>query len=579
VLDPQLTRPLNLITEGVGVFKDNDVKEFKELSWEKLQTSHPNVIYIVRPDLLMMKQVANQIREDPEKDSGNRRYALYFVPRRTFICAQVLKEEGVFNDVQLGEFQVDMIPFEGDVMSMELHSGFRDCFLHNDTTSLFYVARALMKLQSLYGVIPHIKAKGNYAARVVDMILRMRKDQIASSNQELTRKSDIDMCVIIDRQVDMVSPMVMPLTYEGLIDEIVGIENGLVYIEPGVLDDDTKSSTSKQSQSYLRLNNNSKLYAEARDLNISALGPLLQEKSREIRALYNARPDAGNSVQDLKAFVKQIPALKDAFANLTAHTHLAEKIFKVTNSRSFRQQWQVERVMMEGGSGLEFIEEAIADQKPLSAVLRLLCLHSLTQGGVRQKEFNYLRTEVLQTYGYEVLLTLNNLDRVGLFCQRGSPNISLGSNWATVRSKLKLIFNDVKCDNEPDDISYVTSGYAPLSARVVQLAISGQWQRNQATLKLLPGPQVEVRQETPDQGQSAGGNIINDQTGTARRKVVLVFAVGGLTFMEVAALRHIARPRGNKDPKFDIIVATTKLISGKTFMRSMIEDVGNKLRM
>ena len=69
----------------------------------------------------------------------------------------------------------------------------------------------------------------------------------------------------------------------------MGIKNGLVYIEPGVLDDDTKAGSaaaekksSSSSSSYLRLNNNSALYAEARDLNISALGPLLQGQSSQV---------------------------------------------------------------------------------------------------------------------------------------------------------------------------------------------------------------------------------------------------------------------------------------------------------
>jgi hypothetical protein len=32
-----------------------------------------------------------------------------------------------------------------------------------DRTSLFYVARSIMKLQSIFGIIPHIKGKGSCA--------------------------------------------------------------------------------------------------------------------------------------------------------------------------------------------------------------------------------------------------------------------------------------------------------------------------------------------------------------------------------------------------------------------------------
>lgn len=39
----------------------------------------------------------------------------------------------------------------------------------------------------------------------------------------------------MDRDVDLVSPLVTPLTYEGLIDETVGIENGRVRLDAAVL--------------------------------------------------------------------------------------------------------------------------------------------------------------------------------------------------------------------------------------------------------------------------------------------------------------------------------------------------------
>jgi hypothetical protein len=40
-----------------------------------------------------------------------------------------LEEEGVYGDVTLGEFQLDLIPFEKDVLSLEMEDSFRECFL------------------------------------------------------------------------------------------------------------------------------------------------------------------------------------------------------------------------------------------------------------------------------------------------------------------------------------------------------------------------------------------------------------------------------------------------------------------
>ncbi len=39
----------------------------------------------------------------------------------------------------------------------------------------------------------------------------------------------------IDREVDLVSPLVTPLTYEGLVDDVIGIENGRIRLDAAVL--------------------------------------------------------------------------------------------------------------------------------------------------------------------------------------------------------------------------------------------------------------------------------------------------------------------------------------------------------
>ena len=43
--------------------------------------------------------------------------------------------------------------------------------------------------------------------------------------------SAIDEMIIFDREVDGISPMCTQLTYEGLLDEVLGIKNGTVSIE------------------------------------------------------------------------------------------------------------------------------------------------------------------------------------------------------------------------------------------------------------------------------------------------------------------------------------------------------------
>lgn len=54
------------------------------------------------------------------------------------------------------------------------------------------------------------------------MMLRMRREL---DGQEPQITPQIDNLVIIDRTVDLLTPMLTQLTYEGLIDELYGINN------------------------------------------------------------------------------------------------------------------------------------------------------------------------------------------------------------------------------------------------------------------------------------------------------------------------------------------------------------------
>lgn len=56
-----------------------------------------------------------------------------------------------------GEYALDMIAYDDDVISLELDSAFRDCIVDGDSTPLYYMAAAIMRLQGLFGLIPRVQ--------------------------------------------------------------------------------------------------------------------------------------------------------------------------------------------------------------------------------------------------------------------------------------------------------------------------------------------------------------------------------------------------------------------------------------
>lgn len=58
---------------------------------------------------------------------------------------------------------------------------------------------------------------------VANMMLRMKREFAGTQNQILPV---FDTLLLLDRNVDLLTPLATQLTYEGLIDEIYGITNG-----------------------------------------------------------------------------------------------------------------------------------------------------------------------------------------------------------------------------------------------------------------------------------------------------------------------------------------------------------------
>lgn len=122
------------------------------------------------------------------------------------------------------EFACDLFPFDNDLVSMEISSAYREFYLENDPTCLYQVAQAIQSMQKLYGKIPRVTGRGPAASKVWDLMQRLdrEKEDIKVNN---TQAPIIEHLLLLDRSIDLLSPLVTQLTYEGLIDEIFGINN------------------------------------------------------------------------------------------------------------------------------------------------------------------------------------------------------------------------------------------------------------------------------------------------------------------------------------------------------------------
>lgn len=205
----------------------------KGQSWE-MEDAVDVVTYFLRPsDLTQTQNVVQRIRA--WKKTTRSHHRIVYLPQPTALVHKILNSTGIAAapNVSIHRLQLDIFPLETDVLSLEYDDALREAEVEGTPSTLIStVARSMLKLQDVVGKIPRIQALGPLGEEVVRKFLNLTVDEYLASKQQEevnpgpVQGGDVVAMVVIDRKVDLVTPMVTPLTYEGLLDEVVGIDCG-----------------------------------------------------------------------------------------------------------------------------------------------------------------------------------------------------------------------------------------------------------------------------------------------------------------------------------------------------------------
>lgn len=154
---------------------------------------------------------------------------------------------------------------------------YREYTLENDPTCLYQVAQAIIYLQKLYGPIPKVWGKGSAAKQVWDLVVRLQRENNTTDHSKEPQNSCIDQILLIDRSVDLISPLATQLTYEGLIDEIFGLNNNTANFPAQKFQSTEERQTESlaEDKKQIILNSGDKLYADIRDKNFNAVSVVI----------------------------------------------------------------------------------------------------------------------------------------------------------------------------------------------------------------------------------------------------------------------------------------------------------------
>ncbi|KAG8880918.1 hypothetical protein FRB98_004678 [Tulasnella sp. 332] len=634
VLDPSLAGPLGLVTE-VSLYKQHGVDKMVWLEQGPLNAQTTNVVYLCRPQIKCMRILAEQIKL-ASTSSSPRTYNLVLVPRRTTLCDRVLEEEGVFGEVTISSYKLEFIPLEDDLLSLEWDSTFKEIFLDGDETSVYYAAQALLTIQQAYGLFPRITGKGDAAKKLANLMIHLRAHPTNASqanNPNLSTPSELlDSLVIIDRSTDMITPLLTQLTYEGLVDELMGINNSYVEVEANLLNPPsqtaaapsassslpTAAATSTRKKKHRLTSATDQFYGQIRDSNFAVVGVKLNREAKRLDSEFKARQPSRHQAQtvgQLRSFVGKLGGLQSEQTNLGLHTELSERISMFTRTDQFNKTLEIQQNLLasyDTNAQVWAIEELVAQQAPVQQVLRLLCLASITCGGIKLKQLESIKREILQTYGYDLLPLLLSLASLSLLLPNPltkshssipNPNSTslkpppIPQPFPPIRKALRILSDTP--ESMPTDISYVYSGYAPLSVRMVQaVAMKGSvlanlstggtasgkvekvaahpisgWKGFEDAMKLIPGALVDEvqRGDSAEKDGSSTAMPLGLSPGVAANPnqrattTTCVFFLGGCTYTEIAAIRWMSK--SNTGRKF--LICTTGVLNGSSLLESL----------
>ncbi|KAA8492599.1 Vacuolar protein-sorting-associated protein 33-like [Porphyridium purpureum] len=638
------------------------------------------------------------------------------------VCGASVLTQSIFESERVSEYirciplRCMFWPIESDLLTLDLPGMYHDLHVSCDTRYVTYFAESLAELElSLELDFRVIRSAGSQAAAVCDKLLEEKKFLPEFEAQE--RSVACFSCsqdfahrhpwrgteahgpsgrkraglIVIDRGVDPVTPLVTQWTYEGLLDEVFGIQNDMLDIPLTRLQSESavmigqalegsslplsssppslstsplstgigaiSSSTSPISRPQHAVqglpmtlrkrlcSETDRIFGQLRDLNLSVATKTLGLFASSVRDYYRAKPDQVAEMREMKSYLLNLRQYQLQHKSVSVHTALAAEISARTfQSRTFKERHESERALLKGSITSQFetfVLDAIGQKRPMLAVLRILALWSCCNGGISMDKYANLYTELASVYGAQrtqnalhvlersmllwrsqhvfgsdvnlLAATISSLwaqqswkaeaskqHRGGDMALRIESGSVVAYNWQVARAALKLL-----SEYEPPDsvsmgsaelhqdrvagkvivssaaeaeqkVAGCYSGYIPLTFRLVEAGLSAQgWNKlpHLASEQLLPrGHTMHTHEQSEQLQQSSVPSELLPPQQTEHEKssrapdIWVVAFVGGVCRAEASTIRwHSA-----SSPSTQVIIATSAIITGNTFLHELI---------
>ncbi|KAK0166696.1 hypothetical protein PV327_004186 [Microctonus hyperodae] len=529
IIEQKLMKSLDSFI-GVAVLKRHGVDKIFKLE-PGLKPTNTQRLFLTSSDLISCKRVLDQIQSERLQSTGLVFYMLV-TPHIPTAVNSLIEEEGLADLIKIYPMPWELIRIDGNALSLETPM-FVDLFYHHDTNLLPTLARSIWSLQMVLGWPKLTLTFGKHSEQVLKMIEIMRE-----STQSGNTDAEIGGIIIMDRSYDLVSTLLTPVSYLGLLSEVATINVGTATIDNTQIKLDIKKD---------------QVYEDIRDIHFSDVFPKLRTMAKSLKSEQEATQ--GMKLAEMGHYVAtRLQKTTEIKRQLASHIGACEAIIGALGSE-FETLQSTEKSILDCTKRkecLDYIEKNM-DEYPLRS-LRLLCLLSITSDGITPSELQTIQKSHLHAHGYQYIPLMYKLETSG-FLRHKKENLlnklpTWSGEWTNYAQKMKLLPNQSKRTDNKSNIcpSYVFSGaYIPAIAQFLSTALA----------QLTDPKSFEDLINLP-------GCRVNRPRAIIQPKTVIVCIVGGITYGEISACRFVEKSTGIR-----LVIVSDTLLTGNTLMKNI----------
>ena len=493
----------------------------------------PGKIKFLNEILLILKKYINDEKYLKKGLNQNVEFHIIFIPKIDNECQNIIKtnENNIF--IKIHNLNMDIFTLDYDLMSLEENNTIRDIYINNNYNCISTLSRVIIKFETIFGKIKNKYLKGNLSKKLYDLLEKEEDKNLFENDTEILAS------IFIDRDIDFITLFCTQGTYEGMIDEYFNINLNSIKVSPKLLEKDSKKDTLK-----LDLSNQNKFYTMIKDYSFNKIRVFLPNRLQ----IHSKILEEGKKITDLKKIqlgLERVKLMKEERQSLTDSINIADFLSNQQKSPLYRLSLMFEQGLLVGELPNElhnFYDNLMGQKNNKDLILKLLCLESLVQSGIKSKFYDDLKRDFFNIFGFQEVFLWNNLEKMNILKKEDRKYIYYKAN-----KGLNLISENVNL-MEPNDISYVYGGYSPISVKLIENCVKNGWNNIKYLLNDLPGETLFPENEK---------EILNCKD---KNFILLVF-IGGITYSEIAAIRYL-----NKELKFiKFIILTTHIITTKRF--------------